>query len=51
VKCDNCGGEVDRPYSLGRFQWRQVAVCAACLAKITRGVAQVERAVLRRHAA
>jgi hypothetical protein len=45
--CDNCGRAVERPYRLQRFQGRLPNVCADCLQKIARGVAQAHLAVSR----
>jgi hypothetical protein len=45
-RCDECGREVERPYTFARF-----AVCGLCLEKLTRGMVSVERAVRRREAA
>ena len=45
--CDECGRRVAKPYTLNRFQGRLPRVCGDCLARIARGIAQVDRAVRR----
>jgi hypothetical protein len=44
-RCDNCGHRTRKLYALERFQGRIPMVCGACLERVVRGIAMVNRAV------
>ena len=46
MRCDNCNGYVEKPYTV-KHGSRILHVCDACLDKVARSVALVDRALRR----